>query len=113
MSNTTSRLTDSRSKNRAVKAVEIIVARRGQRGAARMLRVNSGMINHILSNTPKSWTHVTLTPALLDNIELAAEWAQHDAALTDEIKAALDRLMQNEAEHREIVRDLIRKIRKL
>ena len=113
MCNDTTRLTDRRSQNRAAKLLSEVAAATSKRGAARLLHVNPGTVAHIIDNTPKSWTHVTLDRMLLAKIELAAEYVKHDAELSDEIKAQIDHVMELDAQLTAALRELKRQIKKL
>jgi hypothetical protein len=91
----------------------VIIEAKKQRGAARMLKVNPGTVNHIKANTRESWTHVTLTPKMLAKIELLAEFVKHDADLSAEIKAEMDHVMELDAQLTTALHELKRKIRRL
>ena len=88
MCNDTTRLTDRRNQNRAAKLMLEVTAAKGQRGAARLLHINPGTVAHIIGNTEKSWTHVTLDRMLLAKIELAAEYVKHDAEMCRRYQSA-------------------------
>lgn len=113
MCNDTTRLTDRRSRNRAAKALREVVAAKGQRGAARILKINPGTVNHIIANTDQSWTHVTLDRLLLSCVELAAEYVKHDTDINAEIERRFEIAMERSNELAAAMRDLRKEIRKL
>lgn len=110
--NDTTRLLDRRSQNRAAKLLAEVASVKGKRGAARLLHINPGTVVHIINNTDKSWTHVTLDKLLLAKIELMSEYVKHDAELSEDIKARIDRAMELTTQLTSEMRELKRKIGK-
>jgi hypothetical protein len=111
--NDTTRLTDRRNQNRAAKLLAEVKTVKGIRGAARLLHVNLGTVSHIIDNTSKSWTHVTLDRVMLAKIELMAEYVKHDAELSDDIKAQIDHVMELDAQLTAALRELKKQIKRL
>jgi hypothetical protein len=111
--NDSARIVDRRSQNRAAKLLLEVVNIKGQRGAAKILKMNPGTVHHIISNTPQAWKHVTLDRLMLAKIELAAEYVKHDADLSDDLKARIDHVMELDAELTTALRALKHEMRKL
>ena len=118
MCNTETRITDRRRQKRAAKAMRSIVGtkdepRKGQRGAARLLHINPGTVNYILLDTPAAWTHVTLTPVMLAEIELLAEIVNSETELNDKISGMVEQAFERVSGLTALLRDIRREVRKL
>lgn len=103
------RIVDRKTRNLARRlVVEMVKATDNQNKIAKRLRVNSGIVSWFIKETdpiidPKEierlrWTHITLTPLLVERIMLAHAFVVEGVQLSDELEQHVEHALDLESE---------------
>ena len=96
----------TRDKRRLKRAVKIVVAARGQRGAARLVGCEQARLSHIVHG---AWRQVRVTTDDLSRFEIAVQLVVMDAPRLQRQAAALEKLRRDV----ERLNETLRRIRRI